>query len=49
MGKKIISFEITDTLREALRLEAFKRDVTISALIRQILEKELHVDTEDKK
>lgn len=42
--KKIISLEITGNLREALRLEAFKRDVTVSALIREILEKELKVE-----
>ena len=42
--KKIISLEITGNLREALRLEAFKRDVTVSALIRDILEKELKVE-----
>ena len=42
--KKIISLEITCNLREALRLEAFKRDVTVSALIREILEKELKVE-----
>jgi len=41
MEKKIISLEIPGTLREALRIEAFKRDVTISALIRQILEEKL--------
>lgn len=38
MGKKMISLEISDELREALRVEAFKRSVSISALIRQILE-----------
>ena len=39
--KKIISLEIPAYLREALRLEAFNRDVTISALIRQLLEEAL--------
>lgn len=38
MGKKMISFEISDELREALRVEAFKRSMSISALIRQLLE-----------
>jgi hypothetical protein len=38
MGKKMISFEISDELREALRIEAFKRSLSISALIRQLLE-----------
>ena len=39
--KRMISLEISGSLREALRVEAFKRDVTISALIRQILEEKL--------
>lgn len=39
--KKMISLEIPGYLREALRLEAFNRDVTISALIRQLLEEAL--------
>ena len=44
-NKKIISLEISEQLRKALLVEAFNRDVTISALIRDILEKELKVDT----
>lgn len=40
-AKKIISLEIDETLRQALRAEAFKRELTVSALIRAILEKEL--------
>ena len=43
MAKKMISLEVTDELKEALRTEAFKRSLSISALIRQILEKELNV------
>ena len=43
-NKKIISLEISESLRKALRKEAFDRDVTVSALIRDILEKELKVD-----
>ena len=43
MAKKMISLEITDEMREALRVEAFKRSLSISALIRQILEKELNL------
>ena len=39
--KKIISVEIPNTLREALRIEAFNKEVTVSALIRQILEEQL--------
>ena len=41
MAKKMISLEISDELREALRVEAFKQSLSISALMRQILEKEL--------
>lgn len=41
MAKKMISFEISDELREALRVEAFKRSLSISALIRQLLEEAL--------
>jgi hypothetical protein len=39
--KKIISVEITSCLKEALRIEAFNKEVTVSALIRQILEEQL--------
>lgn len=41
MAKKMISFEISDELREALRCEAFKRNKNISAVIRDILEEKL--------
>jgi plasmid stability protein len=41
MAKKMISLEITDELREALRVEAFKRSLSISALMRQLLEEAL--------
>jgi plasmid stability protein len=44
MAKKMISLEITDELREALRIEAFKRSLSISALIRQLLEEALKSD-----
>lgn len=37
MAKKMISLEISDELREELRIEAFKRSLSISALIRQLL------------
>ena len=40
-NKKMISLEISGALREALRTEAFRKDVTVSALIRQILEEQL--------
>ena len=36
--KKIISLEIPNTLKEALRVKAFQEEVTVSALIRQIFE-----------
>ena len=42
MAKKMISLEISDELREALRREAFKRSVSISAVIRQLLEESLN-------
>lgn len=38
MSKKMISFEISDSLREQLRIEAFKRKISVSALIRLLLE-----------
>jgi plasmid stability protein len=41
MAKKMISLEISDELREALRVEAFKRSLSMSALIRQLLEESL--------
>lgn len=41
MAKKMISLEISDELREALRVEAFKRSLSISALMRQLLEESL--------
>lgn len=47
--KKMISLEISDDMREALRLEAFKRKITISALIRQLLEESLkNINSENK-
>ena len=41
MAKKMISLEISDELREALRREAFIQSLSISAVIRQILEEKL--------
>jgi predicted DNA-binding protein len=40
-NKKMISLEISDELRERLRVEAFKRSLNLSALIRQLLEEAL--------
>ena len=45
--KKMISFEGTGSLKEALRIEAFKKEVTVSALIRQILESQLRETLEE--
>lgn len=44
MGKRIISLEVSDNLKEALRVAAFHQKVTVSALIRQILETNLDVE-----
>jgi hypothetical protein len=44
--KKMISLEISDDLREQLRLEAFNRKITISALIRQLIEEALKANKE---
>ena len=41
MNKKMISLEISDELREALRREAFLRNKNMSALIRDILEEHI--------
>lgn len=49
MGKKMISLEIPDELREALRVEAFKRSLSISALMRQLLEDALKITKESGK
>lgn len=48
MAKKMISLEITEELKEALRVEAFKRSLSISALIRQLLEEALRNSEELK-
>ena len=46
----MISLEISDELREALRVEAFKRSLSISALMRQLLEEALmSAEKTDKK
>lgn len=44
MAKKMISLEISDELREALRVEAFKRSLSISALMRLLLEQSLSIE-----
>jgi plasmid stability protein len=42
VAKKMISLEIPDELREALRIEAFNRSLSISAVIRTLLEEALN-------
>ena len=49
MAKKMISLKSSDELKEALRVEAFKKNFTVSKLIRTILEKELNLDTKKDK
>ena len=41
MAKKMISLEISEELREAIRVEAFNQSLSISAMIRRILEERL--------
>ena len=43
----MISLEISDELKEALRVEAFKQSSSVSALIRKILEEKL-LNTSEK-
>lgn len=45
MAKRMISFEISDELREALRIEAFNRSVSVSAVIRLLLEQALALNS----
>lgn len=47
MAKKMISLEISDELREALRVEAFKQSLSISALMRKILEEKLLMTSDE--
>ena len=44
-NKKIISLEIPEDLRKALRVEAFNRDVTVSALNKKNLTKDLKISS----
>ena len=48
MAKKMISLEMPEELKEALRVEAFKRSLSISALIRQLLEEDLKLTEKEK-
>ena len=47
MAKRMISLEISDELREALRIEAFNKSLSISAVIRQILEEKLQINSSE--
>ena len=47
MAKKMISLEISDELREALRKEAYVKSLSISAVIRQILEEKLFIASDE--
>ena len=47
MAKKMISLEITEEMKEALRIEAFKRSLSVSALIRQLLKTALEQCNEE--
>jgi len=45
---KIISLEIPDYLRTALKLEAFNRDLSLSACIRELLIEKLNLTVPDE-
>lgn len=45
--KKMITLEASEELKEALRLAAFKKKISVSALIRQILEKSLETELKE--
>ena len=49
MAKRMISLEISEELREAIRIEAFNQSLSISAMIRQILEERLFNTTKEDK
>jgi len=48
-AKRMISLEITPELKEALRIEAFKQNLTVSALIRKTLEQSFEDTIKDIK
>ena len=48
MEKKMISFEGSDELKEQLRILAFEKRTTISALIREILEQAIKKANDEK-
>jgi plasmid stability protein len=41
MEKKIISFEVSAEIKEALRVAAFHHGISVSAYVRQLLEREV--------
>jgi predicted HicB family RNase H-like nuclease len=41
MEKKIISFEVSAEVKEALRVAAFHEGISVSAYVRQLLEREV--------
>lgn len=45
--KKMITFEASEELKEALRLAAFTEKKSVSALIRKILEEQLKGEPEE--
>ena len=45
---KIISLEIPDYLRQALKKEAFDRDLSLSACIRQLLIEKLEIEVPEQ-
>ena len=45
--KKMITFEASEELKEALRLAAFAEKKSVSALIRKILEEQLKVNSDN--
>ena len=48
MAKKMISLEVSEELKEALRVEAFNKSLSISALIRKILEENLYIASKEE-
>jgi hypothetical protein len=48
MAKKMISLESSDDLREKLRVEAFNRSLSISAVIRLLLEESLNKQKDEE-
>lgn len=45
--KKMISLEIPDSLKEALRIKAFKENISVSEVIRHILTEQLDTELQE--